>query len=1418
MAALGTPQKRLSKSILSMFLRTKCDRELYLSLHEGKVLESFSMPIPLQARPGIGVLQTAGRDFEQDRNQQLIAVFGSAVIFQTDSSGKPTKAPIESLLSQVKSTPSLLLQAKFEPKAFQPTFLTNIGLEPSAVPLIPRMDGMIPDVILVRDPIADDEEVLPTGSRKPIDSSAETRKALSVLDIKHTSEANPSYSAEVALYALSLANWLAHTGLHTQYFVAVNCFLWTRFKQGASALDLLQSSGKSHSSDEYVKALLDDSEDANLRFYLPTVLHFFREDLPRVIQTGDANVDGWKSLEWHVDGRCSACDWLGHQKWANFADKQRITAHPDHYCYPAAKLSGHLSQIAGMTRGARKTLKANTISDVSMAAATPSTHSAYDTHTHLKKERHRIPARASALLTNITTTDSTALLASLAPYPQMHVAIAINFDPSAGLLTGLSIVARTTTYTTGQSPKSFVSRGFVVDQKDLNAEWVALEGLLSTLSDITQQSEQFVQASGKPGLTAQISFWEERQFHELCAAMGRHLPKILALVTKKTRALAWLFPADELLEKPDGAVSPCIVFVDEIVKRVVFAPTPHVITLFDTAELYYAGPFPVRQSDAYYREFLTNGIPRERIYEIWSNASTIKRGSVTVPRNTVISEFHNALDKQCRALNSVVEKLRSDFKGQLKANAPRLSLTVPQGAKGVAFDAKLWIWWDELEYQTRRLASHQVLALDATTLEATYDAIRLSNGKPTATPGEFTFDIRASSTEAKLDSNDAFLALGKEGRPGLPLARARDILSPNAPAYVGKGDTLLTPMWSSLSVHLKSLDRAKRKATIRFSSFRDPAFVPYILAHSQVDLLNDVFVMRGQAVFKWYEKSREILLEVGNPPIATPDLNSAAAMGMQPGSPGTSTVKPLARVLWDAPPLQSASVIPSARAQGIAQFAEKKHSLNPSQRDAVQHACEKKLTVIWGPPGTGKTKVLAACTHALVHEAAFAKKGLKILISGPTYKAVEELVNRVVSALNADPNAQCSIFLAYSQSTVPSPLPSTSAHLKARSFNLTFFGFHQETQECLDSLNDPSKITIVATSTLQAYKFAEKTTGSIVAPVFDVVIIDESSQVQVTQAISPCATLKSDARLIIAGDQLQMPPITSLEPPVNAEYLVGSIQSYLLKRNKKPPIVECPLEENYRSAEHIVAYERSIGYRPTLKAAHPDTKLKSLSVLDPTKLPAGLPWSPLFEKMLDPEIRVLSLLHDDDLSSQSNEHEARMVASLVWALRSTMSAELDCHGKVSHSVPTSAQFWDKCVGVVTPHRAQRALVARELKAIFPNDSPDLIDAAVDTVEKFQGGERHTIIVTFAVGDADVISGEEAFLMQLERTNVAVSRAMAKSIVIMPMTLAGHVPQDKKALETAHAIKDYVDEFCNKEAVGQISVLASLRNAKLRFHG
>lgn len=140
-----------------------------------------------------------------------------------------------------------------------------------------------------------------------------------------------------------------------------------------------------------------------------------------------------------------------------------------------------------------------------------------------------------------------------------------------------------------------------------------------------QAAKHLDPGNAKPKLPyAQVYFWEYRQYEELCKAFGRHLPRILSLPDSKQRALAWLFPSDDLLERDDGAISPAIVFVQEIVERAMNLPVAHVYTLLATVAVYHHPKLPpISGVDTFYSEPLSNGIPRERTFEIWTNTSGV---------------------------------------------------------------------------------------------------------------------------------------------------------------------------------------------------------------------------------------------------------------------------------------------------------------------------------------------------------------------------------------------------------------------------------------------------------------------------------------------------------------------------------------------------------------------------------------------------------------------------------------------------------------------------------------------------------------------------------------------------------------------------------------------------------------------------
>lgn len=1412
MATAGGPiHLKVSKSTLSMFLRTKCDKELFLSLHDKTAMSAAGLPEPIK-RPGIGILAVEGKEFEIARNDQLVQLFGGSVRYSKNAT-QYGNIDLEAALTAVTLVPHLILQGHFSIVAQQPTVLSIIGVDAADISLVPPIADFVPDIFYVRDAQAGDQEVLEDGTRGPIFELSETRKAICILDVKHTAEANPSYCSEIAMYAVMLANWLrARPQLASRFFVSLDARLWTRHNQVDSELDKLQRRGGA-TQQQLLDALMADSEDAQLRFYLPTIRSFYI-DVARVVRLGQTPGQGWPALDWHISGSCSACDWLGDKRHMGPAHRGLVDGNPEHYCMPLAESTGHLCLVPGITRGAKKVLHQNTVTDTASLAGAAD-HPALQLHTLLKKEAKSFPARSAAITSGHVSRDTTGAIASLVSGANILLYASVNFDSSSGFLTGLALSGIATTFTAGQPPRRFRPLPFIVDDKSLQAEWVALEGFLTQIAMWIETAEQM---KGGASITGQIHFWEQRQFQELCNAMGRHLPRVLALSARRAKALAWVFAADEMLERADAVEAATIVTVEDIVRRLVFAPSRHVITLFDTVERYRRGTYSPAITDSYYREYLSNGIPRERIYELWAHTPQVKRGAATIPRNTLIAQYSDALERQSSALEAVCEKLREDYRGQFRAKEAHIPTSIPRGASSVAFDAKLWLWWDDLDFNTSQLEAHIGLSMDGERLEATYEAIVLRGGVHLG-GALYRFSVAPSSSEAKF-KEDSRLTIGKLGMPGMPLQRVGSLLRPGAPQFQGAPEVLQMPLWSAVEAKLVAFDRVRLVADVEISCRREPNLVQYLAQNSYVPLLNDIFLVEAKKpkLFNWAEHSQPILKAIGSPRIAVPDPNAARAIGGTPPVKRTNDAEtPAARVLWAPGLLQRQVVLAGATAGVLADAARTRHSLNESQRDAIAHALERQLTVIWGPPGTGKTNTLAAMLHAMTAHAVASNMPLRVLVTGPTYKAVEEVMHRTAKFLSKDPSARCAMYLGYSRGrALGAAPPGIASHITYDA--MVFENGNTEWQDCARLLATSPGVTIVGCQVMQGRQFAKELGGGALHPVFDVVVIDESSQVPVAKSLAAFSGLRDDARVVVAGDHLQMPPITAIEAPKDAAYLVGSIQTYLLERPFAVPVQKCVLNTNYRSADHIVEFARLIGYPQSLTAAYGNCRLRLMQPLpSQTDYWPSFPWAQVFDRVLHPDTRVATILHDDDISSQGNRYEAQIVANLVRGLRHSVSAALENWGlnPKPHSAPTAEEFWSECVGIVTPHRAQRALVVQALTDIWPSEADHIADA-VDTVERFQGGERHTVIVTFGVADVDVISGEESFLMQLERTNVAISRAMAKCIVVMPRALAAHVPEDKRALETAFAIKDFVEEFCSQRVNDVLQSPAGNREVQVRY--
>lgn len=1403
-----------------MYLRTQCDRELYLSLYgnDPPALQAAGIPIPLKSRPGVQLITNSGKTFEYEQYDHLVAILPNHVFHK--NSGRD-EVDLSSTLGAVVSA-GLILQPGIEPESFRGYALANLGLSAADQALVPPLAGLIPDVLFVHASVANEHEILPDGSRKRI-GAGDDRLGISVVDLKNVTEANASYSAEVCLYAFFLSNWLALAGkpIIDRFYVSDRVYLWKHVEM--PTLGKVMATKPGGNPLNRLSALWEDLQDGlvNYLVYMPSVRKFFREDLPRVVTQGDTH--GWAAVPYHVNPRCGSCDWLGNKDWLVGKDREAYDKNPDHYCAHSAEVSDHLSKIANLSRGASHILGASGHSTVKQLAGMAPTEPVLRRHALLKKDRLQIGARATALGTGQISFDDQSPIGGLASQFNAEYQIVVNFDAGSGLLTGIGLRGFASApfqqyfSSAAMPPQSFLVLGdeaFVVPKDSTAAEWATLRSFIDQLAQWIADIETTFSKKGWGKPKTQISFWEKRQYEELCNAFGRHLLSVLQLGDKHQRALAWVFPAEQLMEK-DGDVCPGLIFVRDIVATALQLPVRFATTLLSTAKHYHHAKMPARHVDKYYEDPLGNGIPRERIFEIWkSTTGTVQSYGKTISIQDAIKKYEEVLSAQTWALGSITRQLRIDLKACLRGNAPALMLTIPQGINSVAYDSKLWAQWAKVSAAATETEDKLGLIARSEVLEASYKAIVLVKMITALGNNTYEFEVGEDSTEAKIEEGDAYCAVGRVSQPGFPMLTA---ISLGLSIQDDEGK-LRTPLHRVIAATLVSFDRANRRATVSFharSSYYDSLFNS-LLAAGVLPVGKEPLYLLDSVSYDDSETTVEILREIGSPQCAKVAPEALQAMGRAAASKlskGQDADAPIARVLWGADALSKIEVRTPAEAKALRNFATSanKNALNSSQGDAVEFCARHQLSVVWGPPGTGKTDTLTAFVHAVVRE----KVGRKILLTGPNYRAVEELSGRLLANLDGDAHSTAQVFWVYSRSREPKDMPAVQGHLVAASLRLQ--DGSSEVSQLFASLANPNCTTIVSTTAHMVTRLTEKLLKSRVAPLFDLIVLDESSQVDVGLALRPLASLQPHGQLIVAGDHLQMPPITRLDPPLGAEYLVGSVQKYLLHRFKVPTQ---NLLVNYRSNQDLVDYAKSLGYPAQLAAHQPFKQLAPIADISDIvqSLPPHLPVSTVFAEILRPERRVVAVIHEDVASSQANEFEAKMVAALAHCIRHGAAQEPDLGvAGATYSAFTDDEFFARGVGIVTPHKAQKALVIRQLRSLFPGADPTSVFEAVDTVERFQGGERQTIIVSFGVGDLDVIEGEEEFLMQMERTNVAVSRAKSKCILLMPKSLAYYLPADRKIAETSVAIKSYIEEFCAQRQEVNIVDGSDVRLAEVRWH-
>ncbi len=1401
---------RVGKEALSQFIRTECLRLLRLNL--SPATQAFQgeriaegMPPVQPPRPGLEYLAQAGEEWQAEKIADLSDTFGTAIVIgdrQTNQAGQERFQEIE-LVNNLPTAPqgSFLVESQFD---VGPAFEGALGIEGYRQTYGLNYSWLRPDLIEVLPLTSNiDRAVTPAGAVLWL-ADNDQRIKLRVIDIKLTAEPSPSYFAEVTFYSMALAGWLIDHGLDNRYVVVPDGAIWPGSHDASCLVRTcreIEDQGGTPSYAQMWDALQEDLEAVPFEVFVGRVKHFFKTDLPRAFACP------WHQHPLHVDNRCKGCDYLGYP----WIDRNRnSTAHTLH-CMPTAERTNHLSRVAFISRGASAALSDQGISDVPTLAQLQPTSTAFNAHYSLRATRHVVAGRAVSLQAQQSAIPPQSGTSGVMPrYADLHIYLSVDFDLGSAITFSLGVKAfwvepQPYGYVGQRATLGYTPSPHVIDLKELLVERRELLAFLNNINEILTDAR-----SRNPDTTVQFYIWDSIQYKHLTRIIGRHLQAILA--DQSIQHLAWLFPPEELLPNPvmETRRSP-ITIVREVVRTLLAAPIPHYYTLFHTARVYHQASLPHSVAafsvHPLFEDMLSDQIPSERAHEIWARVTRPRLWSdqLVILRETVA--------KQLAALEAITRRLEEDLRSTLQQIAPPIRIGPPRRQVGISFDGQLWYGFARLNAALGELEVHQIRAMPPEEREARYRSARLTRRLTGAAeaaaltqlgiaahPRMRVYEMRPESKEVKArEGGISGFSIAPENMPGF-LDRSLKVVTRGTPLEPGdRGWQIL--MEDVTSINIEAIDRDASLIAILPNNYY-PSMLDDLEYHGLADFSQNA-ILDPVWIDTFTDKLKNTLQAIGNPPNARNNPLVRRAVGLITGRRGRQTPgSPVADLLWSGNTLANMGVARSL--PGIRQHLEQNGmTLNPSQWTAWEASLSHRLQTVWGPPGTGKSRTLQAVVIGAVVDAVQRDVPFRLLVCAPTYNALDNVLLKSVAAIGQmvqHPDLRCvRIRSKYRLYDMNVPL-ALDMELDKRNPSPAL-------QQLRHRLQNSTGITVVGATAEQTHNLLIAGDGSAVQEFFDCIILDEASQVDVAHSILPFSSLAAGGGVVVAGDPKQLPPIHQAKAPIGLESMVGSVHVFFEQLHRVQPAI---LEENYRSNRVIVELAHEAGYDRSLASFSPDMRIEVVSPIPTVSAPAGWPqtlfWTSEWASLLDPNAPVSCFVYPEGRSSQWNPFEADSVAALALLLYGRLGNQIlnerdPGSGTIipaPHTPYTMNEFWCNGIGIVTPHRAQQALIVARLQRVFGplGVSSQLIRDAVDTVERFQGQQRDVIIASFALGDQDAIQDEDEFLMSLNRFNVMTSRARAKLITLVTQEVVNHLSGELDILRQSRLLKVYVETFCN----------------------
>jgi len=181
-------------------------------------------------------------------------------------------------------------------------------------------------------------------------------------------------------------------------------------------------------------------------------------------------------------------------------------------------------------------------------------------------------------------------------------------------------------------------------------------------------------------------------------------------------------------------------------------------------------------------------------------------------------------------------------------------------------------------------------------------------------------------------------------------------------------------------------------------------------------------------------------------------------------------------------------------------------------------------------------------------------------------------------------------------------------------------------------------------------------------------------------------------------------------------------------------------------------------------------------------LPARSVTDEFVASVLRPEYPLVVVVHDEAGSQVRNLFEQALVEPVIRVLADQAGYALDAN---------------EGLGIVVPHRSQRAALQQAFPELCVIDATSglPVRSAIDTVERFQGGERMVILVSATESDRAYLIASSEFLLDPRRLTVALSRAKRKMILVASKSVFSLFSPEEELFANAQLWKNLLLRTC-----------------------